>query len=138
MLKYKITYNNYFTDEEETEDVYFHFSQDEMREYIRKNRKRLQGKLRKTADEEDYLEAYSFVRDLMIQAHGVRSDDGKRFIKNSDTRTEFTQSPLLDACMDKAFEDEKSAQAFINGVMPAKMRDLIEKELESKGEIATK
>lgn len=128
MLTYKIKYID-LMDNEVEETVRFHFTQDEMLSFIRERRSVMAGELAKIQDDSDYLSGYAFVRDLVVRAYGERSEDGKRFIKNDEVRSNLTDSPLIDAVMETLFETEKTTQAFIDGVMPPKMRDLMNTEV---------
>ena len=129
MLSYKIKYTNLF-DQEVEETVRFHLTQDEMMRFLQDQRKKLYGSLQ-AAEDEDYLTGYQFVRDMVVFAYGERSEDGRRFEKSDDIKRNLTESPLIDAVMEKLFETEATAQAFIDGVFPPKMRELMNNQIAS-------
>jgi hypothetical protein len=51
----------------------------------------------------------------------VRSEDGKRFIKNDQLREEFTQTAAYDALFMELATDEDAAANFIQGILPKDM-----------------
>lgn len=128
MIKVPIKYTD-FNDQEVEEDIYFNFTQDEMLEFIRKNRRSIGGRMAKAVKDDDWIEAYKVVRDLIIEAYGERSEDGRRFMKSADIRRNLTETPVLDTVIEEVMKDEKSANTFINSLIPPKMREIIEDRL---------
>lgn len=131
MFKLEIEYKDY-NDNDIKETVLFHFTQDEMLQFIKNNRSRLRGEMSKAIAEEDYIGAYQFVRELVLDAYGEKSEDGLRFIKNDDTRLNLTQTPRLDAVIEKVFTSEESGRAFVQAILPPKMVKLMEDRLKEE------
>ena len=52
-------------------------------------------------------------------AYGVKSDDGKRFIKNERLREEFASSEAYSVLFMEIVTDADAAAKFINAVIPA-------------------
>lgn len=129
MIKLTIKYTD-FNDNEVEEDVYFHFSQDEMFDYIRENREYIAGEVSNALTTEDYIETYKAVRDLVVAAYGERSKDGRRFVKNEETKLNFVETPRLDVVLEQILESDETMKRFINGILPPKMRDVVLKEVE--------
>lgn len=61
----------------------------------------------------------SFIKDIVLKSYGVKSPDGRRFIKSEELSTEFSQTPAFSSFMMKLMTDDKEASSFINGVIPA-------------------
>ena len=75
-------------------------------------------------------------KDLIIRAYGVKSPDGKRFIKNQEVIDEFVQTQAFsDLFMELATDADKAAE-FINGVVPADMAKQIEAENKKNAKAA--
>ena len=62
-------------------------------------------------------------KDLIIRAYGVKSLDGKRFIKNDEVRDEFVQSEAYSELFMELATNAESASEFINGIIPQQNTD---------------
>lgn len=95
----------------------------------------------KRAKEESYLVAYlehvkknddgaaatDFIKDLIKRAYGVKSADGKRFVKSDEAYTEFTQTAVYPAFFMLLATNTDEAQAFMTGITPQDIREQAEK-----------
>lgn len=52
---------------------------------------------------------------LVLDAYGVKSEDGKRFIKSDKLREEFKQSAAFSEVFMEIFTDPKLAEEFVKG-----------------------
>lgn len=64
-----------------------------------------------------------FMETLVLKAYGVKSEDGRRFIKTPEMAVEFSQTPAFDAIMMEFMTDQDAAAKFVNGVIPANVVD---------------
>ena len=72
-----------------------------------------------------------FIKKLVIKSYGVKSPDGKRFIKNQELCDEFVQSIAFDTFMMELMSDDMAAANFVNAIIPANLAaKLAEKEKE--------
>lgn len=62
-----------------------------------------------------------FIKKIVLKSYGVKSTDGRRFVKSEELSTEFSQTPAFSAFMMKLMTDDKEASSFINGVIPAEL-----------------
>lgn len=62
-----------------------------------------------------------FIKKIVLKSYGVKSPDGRRFIKSEELTTEFTQTPAFSEFMIKLLTDDNEASSFINGVIPAEL-----------------
>jgi hypothetical protein len=68
---------------------------------------------------------------LILLSYGVKSEDGKRFIKSDELRAEFSQTAAYqDMFMELAFNDGAAAD-FIKGIVPADMSVEMDKAIAS-------
>lgn len=102
----------------ETQEHYFHISKLEATKINAKYGGDIQQYMTKLADEGDTLKILEFIEEFILAAHGVRSDDGLRFIKNEDTRTEFSQSLAFEALIVELLTDPDAITEFTNKVIP--------------------
>ena len=132
MLKKTITYKD-FDGNNCTEDLYFNMTRVELTEFafdmpedITKNINDpkdmdVEAAGVKIAEKLGSKGIFQFVKDLVHKAYGVRSEDGKRFIKSAKLSEEFSQTMAYDEFMMDLFSDDKKAADFVNAIVPAEM-----------------
>lgn len=59
-----------------------------------------------------------FVKDLLLKSYGIKSEDGRRFIKTPAISEEFSQTIAFDTIFMELMADDKAAADFVNGVIP--------------------
>lgn len=64
---------------------------------------------------------FDFVKDLVFKSYGIKSEDGRRFIKSEQLSTEFTQTMAYDEFIMDLFSEMDKINAFINGIIPANL-----------------
>lgn len=64
---------------------------------------------------------FKFIKDLIIKSYGVKSADGKRFVKSPELSTEFSQTPIFDDMFMEMLSNEKVAADFVNAIIPASL-----------------
>lgn len=117
MIKKELTYID-FNGEEKTETHYFHLTQAELTEMELSMDGGLTNHIEKIMEAKDQKEVIEIFKQLIRKSHGVRSEDGRRFIKNEENLLDFMETPAYSALfMDVAF-DADSGVAFIEGIMP--------------------
>lgn len=132
MLKQTVTYEN-FDGQQVTEDLYFNITKTELADQIDKADEiaSLQTMLSGPARELSVSEVkriLEVVKWLLKLSYGVRSDDGKRFIKGEHIWTEFTQTAAYDAFLFSLFSQPEKAVQFMVGVVPSDLRGDVERE----------
>ena len=72
-----------------------------------------------------------FIKDLVLNSYGVRSADGKRFMKVDENgrplSIEFSQTMAFEAILDEFLSDDVAAANFVNAVIPANVADKMPK-----------
>lgn len=133
MLKQTITYTD-FNDVERTEDFFFNLSKAELIEMELSADGGFQKMINDIIASQDNAQIIKIFKELILKSYGVKSEDGKRFIKNAEIAAEFEQSGAYSELFMKLATDTDAATAFINGIMP---RDLVEQantELAKQGD----
>lgn len=132
MLKKTITYTD-FDGNERTEDLYFNMTRNELISFsfnlpdvktkmsAEPTKAELEDAGKKMIDKMGSEGVFNFVKDLIFKSYGIKSEDGRRFIKSEELSTEFTQTIAYDEFLMDLFSDDKKANAFINAVIPAEM-----------------
>ena len=117
MVKKTITYET-FDGVEVTEDFYFNLTKTECTE---KNVTTPGGYLElldKIVKSKDHARIYKEFKEIVLDAYGVKSADGKRFIKSRELSEEFTQTLAYDKLMEELCTNEGFAGEFINAILP--------------------
>ena len=117
MIKQTITYTDY-NGVEVTGDFWFNLTKAELLKLQLKTPGGLSGIIERLIAEKDTAKIVSLFEDIILHSYGVKSDDGKRFIKNDQVREEFTQSEAYSELFVKLISDEKAAAEFVNGIIP--------------------
>lgn len=126
MLKKKIKFEDW--DGEDQEEIhYFNLSKPE----LLKMQVEIEGGfgkfLQRISEEKDEKQLVNHFERIIMQSYGVRSDDGKRFIKNDEVREEFMQTRAYEALHEELTTDAEKAAEFIKGIMPKEIAAEIEK-----------
>lgn len=115
-----ITYTDY-NGVERTEKFYFNLTQAELLEMELSTPGGLEKELRAIVDSNDSRALINKVKEFMLKAYGVKSDDGKRLIKTEEVRKAFTQSEAYSKILMELLTDEKACAAFFNAIVPSTM-----------------
>lgn len=118
MLKKTITYTD-FNDTERTEDFYFNLSKAEIMEMELSTAGGFAEMLQNIVKAQDGPTIMKIFKEIVLKAYGVKSPDGKRFIKSEELSTEFSQTEAYSVLFMELATDADAAGAFINGIIPA-------------------
>lgn len=77
-----------------------------------------QSKLNRLLATQKTAEAYKIFEEFICDSYGVKSDDGKRFIKNQEVLEEFKQSRAYSELLMELITVPGAATEFFNGIMP--------------------
>lgn len=118
MFSDKITYED-FNGNTNTEEVLFNISKMEALELEASHPGGYGAYLQSCLDTNNTKDILDAFKDIVKAAYGVKSEDGKRFIKSEEEFTKFLESPVYDEFMMKLIGDESYALDFVLGVMPS-------------------
>lgn len=124
MITKTVTYKD-LNGNERTEKFYFHFYESEIMEMELSVEGGFADRIQKIIDAKDQPSLIRVVKKFVIDAYGVKSDDGKRFIKNDEVRDAFVQNPAYSKIFMELVLDDKVASEFVKGVVPADMTDRV-------------
>lgn len=124
MFKKTITYEDYNGDTQ-TEDFYFNLTKVECLEleFGFGNGETLSGSIQTLINAKDMNTVISTIKKVLLNAYGVKSPDGKRFIKNDEIRDAFEQSPAFEQIYWELVTDAEKASEFIAGIVPSAVRE---------------
>jgi hypothetical protein len=133
MLKKTITYENPFTEQEVTEEHYFHISKADLVEmemeehgatYVKDGETLtgMQAKLQRIVDSEDGKAIMQEMKDIIRRAYGKK--DGDRFLKSPEIWANFSASEAYSQLFFELCTDANAAAEFMNGVIPSNLEKI--------------
>ncbi len=117
MLKKTITYTDY-NGVERTEDFYFNLTKAELMEMELETEGGLAQQIKKIVDAKEVPEIVKLFKRLILRSYGVKSADGKRFIKNADVVKEFEETEAYSVLFTELAMNADEASKFVNGIIP--------------------
>lgn len=135
MYKETIKYVDYNGDER-SETFYFNLSKAEITEMELAIDGGLSESLRVIMEKRDIPRTVSTIKDIILRSYGIKSPDGKRFMKSDAIREEFLQTEAYSELFTKMLSDAKYAAAFMQAIIPADLAKAVEEYEKSHPEIA--
>lgn len=124
MIKKTITYTDY-NGVERTENFYFNLSEAEVMEMEMSTEGGMAESIQKVVDAKDAPAIIRVFKDLVLKAYGVKSDDGRRFMKTKPDGTryadDFKETEAYSQIFMELATDADAAAKFVNGIVPAKL-----------------
>jgi len=129
MIKKTVTFTD-FDGNKRTEDFYFHLTEQELTEWELSVDGGLSGVLTRIVNSQDTKTLIGIFKDLLIKSYGVKTPDGRGFVKNKEVLNNFTCTQAFSDIYMELATDDKAAAEFVNGVMPAGLADKANKEMK--------
>lgn len=117
MLKKTMTYTD-FNGETRKEDFFFNLTRAEVTELELSENGGLSDKIKRITESKDVPEILQVFKNLILKSYGVKSPDGKRFIKSPELSEEFSQTEAYSDLFMELAQNSDAAAAFVNGIMP--------------------
>lgn len=131
MLKKTIEYTDY-NGTKRTEDFYFNLSKAEIAEMELEIPGGMTAMLQRITAAQDTPSLVKIFKDLILRSYGVKSDDGKRFIKSQQLKDEFSQTEAYSELFMELATNAEAASTFVNGILPNDVAKETKKQIESK------
>lgn len=127
MLKRAITYTSY-DGLKVTEDFYFHISRADVAkmELSKFSTGGLKASLDKMMKDQNGSAIVEELDKIILMAVGRKSDDGKRFLKNDEIRSDFESSPAYEVIFMELVTDAAKAAAFIAACVPGDPEEMMQ------------
>ena len=131
MLKKTITYTDY-DGLERTEEFRFNLTKAELMDMELTTVGTFSKLMQKIIDEKDMVRLAKYFKELILKSYGVKSDDGKRFIKSPELSEAFSQTEAYSERYMELLGNSEYAVKFIQQVMP---KDLDQNEVVPAGNV---
>lgn len=115
-----ITFTDY-DGEKHTENFYFNLNKAEVLQMQVSQKGGIAYFIRQIIKEKDFKTLSNMWKDLILKAYGVKSPDGRRFIKSEELSREFEQTDAFSELFTKLALDAKAAAEFINKIVPEEL-----------------
>lgn len=139
MLKKTIAFTD-FDGVQRVEDHYFNLTKAELFEMeVSADGNSFQEYLQKIVEANEGKQIMAVFKEILEKSYGVRSDDGKRFMKSKEIFKAFTETEAYSEFFFELVTDAEKMSAFTTGLMPVEVRneasaeDLKTKLLAQKG-----
>ena len=117
MNKETVKYIDYNGVERE-DTLYFHFNKAEIAMMQMSVEGGMSERIQKIIDAKDQQEIIKLFKKLVLDSYGIKSEDGKRFEKSEQLRTEFEQSEAYSELFMTLATNTDEAIKFVNGILP--------------------
>src|SRR6188768_4071496 len=114
MIKKTITFEDY-NGTSRTEDFFFNLSKAELVELELSKKGGLAEFMKEIVASDDGQLIIEMFKKIVLLAYGQKSDDGRRFIKTPEMRSEFEQTEAYSELFVELATNADAAAAFING-----------------------
>lgn len=131
MIKRSLTYEDLFTEENVTQDYYFHLSNADIIRIMGRDREGDWEKyVQNIVNSGDADKIFNFIEDIIKQAVGKRTPDGL-FIKPREYAEAFVASEAYGELVVELIQNPEAAKEFFQGVVGKKQAAAQKKQLEA-------
>lgn len=102
-----------------TEDHYFNLTQAEVTELELSVDGGLTAMINRVVQAQNGRQIIDTMKDIILKSYGVKSPDGRRFIKNQEVRDAFVQTEVYSQLFMELATNAKAASDFVAGIIPA-------------------
>lgn len=120
MLKKTFTFEDY-NGVSRTETHYFNMNEAELAEIELGTTGGFTAMLQRIIDAKDAPAIMRELKKIILKSYGVKSDDGRRFIKSEQLSEEFSQTEAYTQLYMSLISDADAASEFVKGIMPSKL-----------------
>jgi hypothetical protein len=128
MLKKTFTYTDY-NGVECTEDLYFNLTKAEIMEMEMSVEGGFAEHLEKMVAENNGPAIMKVFKDLILNAYGEKSADGKRFVKNDELREAFSQTEAYSQLFMELVTNVDAANDFLIAIIPSDLEKEVSKAM---------
>lgn len=122
MIKKTVTYKD-LNGKERTETFYFHYFESEIMDMEMSEEGGLAERIQRIIDAKDQASLLKVIKKFVIDAYGVKSDDGRRFNKSPEVKAAFVECPAYSKIYMELLTNDEMAAEFVNKVVPEDMAD---------------
>lgn len=118
MIKKVIKYTD-FNGNENEEVAYFNLTKSECARMEMGTEGGLSKYMMEVVESGDNKKLIELFDKVILDSYGVKSEDGKRFVKTAEMREQFAQSLAYDELFMEIASNPEYAETFMSGIVPA-------------------
>ena len=122
MIKKTVTYKD-LNGKERTETFYFHYFESEIMDMEMSEEGGLAERIQRIIDAKDQASLLKVIKKFVIDAYGIKSDDGRRFNKSQEVKDAFVECPAYSKIYMELLTNDELAAEFVNKVVPENMAE---------------
>ena len=134
MHKETITFTDY-NGNERTEDFYFNLTKAEITEMQLSTSGGLSEMIQNIMSTQDVPAVIRIFKDLILKSYGVKSPDGREFIKSQELSTRFSQTEAYSQLFMRLATDAGAAADFVNSIIPKDLAQTVAENMSADTEI---
>ncbi len=115
------------------ETFYFNLTESELIDMDLTEYGDMAGLLQRIIDAKDTAQIVKYFKEIIHRSYGVKSADGRRFIKNKEVLDEFMQTEAYNKLFMELATDDKAGAAFVNGIIPKSIQGEIAAQMKNEG-----
>lgn len=100
------------------EAYYFHLTKGELIDWAAEGEDGFAGRIAAIAKEDDPVKILPMMKEVILRSYGVKTPDGKGFIKDPDLVKSFKYTQAFDELYVELSTDAEKAAEFVNGILP--------------------
>ncbi len=124
MYKKEITYTDY-NDNTRTESFYFNLNKKELAALELSQKGGFEAYINYIVNAESGEEIMATLEKIILMSYGVKSVDGKSFMKTPEVTDEFKYSEAYAELFMELVTDADKAAEFVNAIIPSDIRDQV-------------
>ena len=117
-----ISYTDY-NGNERTEPFYFNFTKAELAEMELTSEGGMRARIDRIINAKDQARLVRMFKQLILDAYGEKSEDGKHFIKSKELSKRFSCTEAYSILFMELATNTEAAQAFVNGIIPQDIKN---------------
>lgn len=117
MLRKEITYTDY-NGEKRTDTFYFNLNQRDLVKLNFEKQGTLETRLQGIIDKHDIGALFAMIDEIILAAYGIKSEDGKSFIKRPEIADDFAQTAAYAELFAELCSSNEKMDAFVRGILP--------------------
>jgi hypothetical protein len=129
MLKKTVTFEDY-NGVSRTEDFFFNLTNAELAQ-LSMSKNGLDAYIERISKTRDQAELSNLFKKVLDMSYGIKSDDGRRFMKSPEILADFQQTEAYSIIYMELAQDADAALKFFQGIIPADKAKAIEDNQEA-------
>lgn len=122
MYRKRITYED-FDGTTRTEEFLFNMTETELTKWSMETSGGMLQQINRITDSKNEVELFKLFDEIIDRSYGIKTPNGRGFVKTPEALADFKATEAYNLFYMELVTDAKVASDFVNGVVPAKLRE---------------